>query len=667
MTRKPFLSRLHRWILALSVFFLLIMMLARLGMYLYFRSTSISEHAFWPVMWMGLRYDMREICIMAVLMLLVGAIPWVHPFRTVAGRRFAYFIWLLAIIVFAFFYVIDVAHFAYLHTRLNAHVLDFLENPITSLGMMWETYHVIWILIGMIVFVWLCFRYVQYTHQQIEAQPEIERRGRWWRSILFFLFFGGWVFGRIGQFPLRWSDAFSLRSDFNAQIALNPFQSFFSTLAFRNSTFDIEKARHYYPMMAAYLHVDHPDSIHLNYERYFPEDTTRPALHPNIVLVICESFSGYKSSLWGNPLHTTPFIDSIAQLGIFFDHFFTPSFGTARGVWATITGLPDVEVHRTASRNPQIVDQHTIINAFKGYKKFYFIGGSTSWANIRGLLDNNIDSVRIYEEKDYSSPRLDVWGISDKDLFLEANKVLRRQQQPFFAIIQTSDNHRPYSIPEEDLKYFHKVDYPIDTLKKYGFFSNEELNAFRYFDFCVKTFIDTASKEAYFRHTIFAFIGDHGINGDAGNIFPRAWTDQRLTSEHVPFIIFAPALLKPERHSMIASQVDVLPTLAGLANVSYHDYTLGRDLLHLADTMQNMAFIIERDNDQMGILNSHYYLKQSIHHPDEYQFVSIVNNDPIPHNAYTDSVLQAMRQWLYAFYETARYMTYHNQKQKLVH
>ncbi|MBX6380500.1 MAG: sulfatase-like hydrolase/transferase [Thermoflavifilum aggregans] len=667
MKGKPLFSRLQRWIFALSIFFLVIMSLARLAMYLYFRHISIGEHQFPAVMWMGIRYDMREIGIMAVLMILLSAVPFLHPFYSRFGRKFHFALWFIALIVFSVFYTVDAAHFAYLHVRLNAHVLEFLQNPLTSLGMIWETYPVIWMLVAIIVFVFLCFQYIRYTFYKIAAQPEVEKRFRWVRSVILFLFFGGWIFGRIGQFPLRWSDAFTLKGDFNAQIALNPFQSFFSTLAFRNSTFDTEKARYYYPMMAAYLGVDHPDSVHLNYERYFPEDTTRPAWHPNIVLVICESFSGYKSSLWGNPLNTTPFIDSIAQHGIFFDHCFTPSFGTARGVWAVITGLPDVEVHKTASRNPQIVDQHTIINAFKGYRRFYFIGGSTSWANIRGLLDNNIDSVHIYEEKDYSAPRLDVWGISDKNLFLEANKILRTQTRPFFAIIQTSDNHRPYSIPDEDLRYFHKVNYPIDTLKKYGFFSNEEFNAFRYFDFCVKTFLDTASREPYFRNTIFAFIGDHGINGDAGNMFPRAWTDQRLTSEHVPFIIYAPALLKPERHSMIASQVDVLPTLAGLANVSYHDFTLGRDLLHLQDTMHNMAFIIERDNDQMGLVNNAYYLKQSIHQPNQYQFVSILNNNPIPQNAYTDSVFRAMRTWMYAFYETARYMTYHNKKQRDVH
>ncbi len=87
------------------------------------------------------------------------------------------------------------------------------------------------------------------------------------------------------------------------------------------------------------------------------------------------------------------------EKGIFFDQCFTPSYGTARGVWAVLTGIPDVgQANSTTSRNPAAVNQHTIINDFAGYEKFYFIGGSASWANIRGLLTDNIQGLHLYEQ-----------------------------------------------------------------------------------------------------------------------------------------------------------------------------------------------------------------------------------------------------------------------------
>ncbi len=99
--------------------------------------------------------------------------------------------------------------------------------------------------------------------------------------------------------------------------------------------------------------------------------------------------------------------------------------------------------------------QHTIINNFEEYDKMYFLGGSPEFNNFQGLL-KNIDGLQMHAEGTFRSPKMNVWGISDKNLFLEANKVFKKQQKPFFAIIQTADNHRPFMIPPED-RDFEKV------------------------------------------------------------------------------------------------------------------------------------------------------------------------------------------------------------------
>jgi phosphoglycerol transferase MdoB-like AlkP superfamily enzyme len=134
----------------------------------------------------------------------------------------------------------------------------------------------------------------------------------------------------------------------------------------------------------------------------------------------------------GNPLNTTPYFNELCKQGVFFKNCFSPAYGTARGVWAIITGIPDVTTNKTASRNPNLVDQQTVLNDIKGYEKFYFIGGSASWANIRGLLTGNINNLHLYEQEDYRSAKVDVWGISDKNLFLEASRILKKETTPFY-------------------------------------------------------------------------------------------------------------------------------------------------------------------------------------------------------------------------------------------
>jgi phosphoglycerol transferase MdoB-like AlkP superfamily enzyme len=256
--------------------------------------------------------------------------------------------------------------------------------------------------------------------------------------------------------------------------------------------------------MVDFLQVDKPDAKKLNYTRHVNIKSTDK--RPNIVLILVESYASYKTSMSGNPLDPTPYTNKMAKEGIYFPNYFTPSTGTARSVFTMITSMPDVELKGTSSRNPLIVDQHTVMNEFKGYEKFYFIGGSASWGNIRGVLSKNIDGLHLYEEEDYSSPRNDVWGVSDIDLFREADSVLKEQKKPFFAIIQTSGDHRPYTIPKET--YGFELKHPGDEkVKRYGFDNEKEYNAYRLMDYSIGHFIEEAKKSGYADNTIFAFWG----------------------------------------------------------------------------------------------------------------------------------------------------------------
>ncbi|HET7117725.1 MAG TPA: LTA synthase family protein, partial [Hanamia sp.] len=481
-------------------------------------------------------------------------------------------------------------------------------------------------------------------------------------GFVFALLLGLGVFGKLGQYPLRWSDAFVFDNNFKANLSLNPVQSFLSTLKFANSNYDIKLVKKYYPLMVQYLNVPDPDTATLNYQRIHKVPV--PYNPPNVVVVICESFSAYKSSMWGNPLNATPYFNDLCNHGIFFDRCFTPSYGTARGVWAVVTGIPDVEYPTTSSRNPAYVDQHSIINDYKGYQKFYFIGGSSSWANIRGLLTNNLDGLHLYEEGDYKSKAIDVWGISDKNLFLEADKVLKKQTHPFFAVIQTADNHRPYTIPEEERKEFVLKNYPLDTLKKYGFQSNEELNAFRYTDFSFEKFIETAKKESYFKNTIFVFVGDHGIRGDAGDMFPKAWEIDGLTTQNVPLLFYSPALLTPQRIHKTCSQLDLIPSVSSLAQVSFTNTTLGKDLFDTAQNnvrFKNSAFLFDPEIKQIGIVTDDYVYIHNLLSGTE-DFRSSKDNLPLPETAEITADKKSLQDLTQAYYETARYMLLNNKK-----
>lgn len=655
------IPRILRWVFSVMVLFLVLMSIYRLYFFFHYRPENrpFSGSAFI----LGLRYDARLVSVLGLAMLILCAIPPLNPFKRPGAKKLWTVLLSIVFIACLFFYGADFYHYDYLHQRLNASVLNYLQDAGISASMMWETYPLIKITLLFIVLV-LLFSWFQSRQIKEFQQKKAGSRNKMNTVfyVLFVLILGAFTFGKLGQYPLRWSDAFVFSDDFKSSTALNPFQSFLSTLSFKNSGYDIKKVKESYPLMAKYLDVKNPDSIKLNYERTFSFADT-PVIRPNVVVVICESFSAYKSSMYGNKLNTTPYFNELCNNGVFFQRCFTPAFGTARGVWAVITGTPDVEPTKTASRNPSAVDQHTIINDFKAHDKFYFLGGSTTWANIRGLLNNNIDGLSIYEQDNFKAQKEDVWGISDKNLFLEANKILSKESKPFFAVIQTADNHRPYTIPNEDLDEFKKVNYPDDTLKKYGFDNNGQLNAFRYTDFTFMKFIEAAKKEKYFNNTIFVFVGDHGLHGDAGDLFPQSFTKQGILSEHVPLLFYSPALLKPQKIMNVCSQLDILPSLAGLTRQAYTNNTFGRNLFDSTDQQQRYAFIADPDRSTIGVVSDDYYWFRSLK-TGEKDFVSVKNNDAIPQNAATDSLKQQMSTLSEAWYQTARYLLLNNKKKK---
>lgn len=649
-----------QWLFACGTLFLLLMTLLRVVFLNVF--TPPSGNAPLPyaaTFFMGLRFDARVVAVICLLLFLAGLVPALNGFRSHSGKRFAFTVWFLFILLAGIFYAVDFANYAYLNERLNAGLLNYVADARTSAHMMWETYPVIRILIALSAALLLLLYVVRLLfkrHAKGENAPD--KKSRILYGTGFFLFLAFLIFGSIGQYPLRWSDAFSLGNDYASNISLNPFQSFFSSLQFRKSTYEPDKVREAYPLMVEYLGISQPDSQKLNYTRTVKPDST-PAQPPNVVIVICESFSAYKSSMYGNPLNTTPYFAKLCREGIFFNRCFTPSYGTARGVWTTITGIPDVTLSKTSSRNPAAVNQHTIMNDFKGYEKFYMIGGSLSWANIRGILTNNIQDLHIYEQDDYDAAKVDVWGVSDKNLFLSANKILAKQQKPFIAVVQTADNHRPYTIPDEDKKAFTILNPPADSLKHYGFESADEYNAFRYTDFCYREFIEAAKKEAYFNSTIFVFVGDHGIGGDAGNMFPKAWT-QELTSMHVPLLFYAPALFAHQEYSFPVTQCDVLPAVAGLCNIAYTNTTLGRDILSPAVQQHpeiQAAFIYNPDKRRIGIVKDTAFYSYGIPGKLNEQVWSTAGNSILPWNTGEKNQYYQLTE---AYYQTARYMLLNN-------
>lgn len=646
-----------QWIIKLFIIYLCIFTAFRIATVICFKPGNIGVLELGPAFWLGLKYDLRWIAIILLPIAVLSLYPRLSPFYSERNKKiWTIYLGILTLLVL-FFYGADFGQFAYINARLNADALIFAEDPKESLQMVWQSYPIVWILLGLagavVMMTWMFRRmHIDVEEKNINIHKFSYRR-RWHAAALLLL--AWFVYGFLTVKPLNFFRAFGLNDEFKSNLALNPLQNFFTTLRFRKADHN-NKAAEYYGTIAKFLQLQNNNSGQNPYARLIQPGSKALESQPNIVVVICESFSMYKSSMSGNPLNSTPYFNSMCNDGIFFERCFTPSFGTARGVFAILTGIPDVQLSKFSTRNKESVKQRTIVNNFEGYEKFYFLGGRSQFNNFKGLFEN-IDSLHVYEEGDYKAANLNVWGISDKNLFLEANDVLAKQQKPFFAFIQTADNHRPFDIPEEDTDFKREL-IPDEELVKYGFESLKEYHAFAYTDYCIKKFMEAAKNSPYFKNTIFVFTGDHGVEGNAIAIYPQAWTEQRLSDEHVPLLFYAPALLTPQKRTEAVSQIDILPTVAGMLQQPYLNTTLGRDLLD-TNKKEDAAFIIYHAPGWIGVVNNDYYFRKNIRIKKE-ELVPVRNNLPVLNNVQEDSIKAHLSQLTSAIYETARWMLINN-------
>ncbi|MFM7672562.1 MAG: LTA synthase family protein [Bacteroidota bacterium] len=648
-----------RWVLQVGGIFLLLFTLFRLSVWVAFRPDGWSFVDALPSFMWGLRYDLRWIAgILLPITLFSIRAKWSPFYSALTKLIWTTYLALVTLVVF-FFFSAGFGSFSYNQTPLDAGAMNFVEDFRISITMIWETYPLLWMLAGLIVAVWLLRWMYHRVHWQVVSRTDgkgIAHQRAYFliASLLLALLIHGSFTAR----PLRRDDCFQLPSSFAAYLAVNPLQNFATTWRLRQvPELDIPTVRRAMPVVRKWMGLSNVRGEGLR--RLVAPRSDAWESKPNIVLVQCESFSMYKSSMSGNALNATPFFDSLSRQGIFFDHCFAPHFSTARALFAILSGIPDVQFYRFSSRNPATVSQRMLIDQLEGYSKHYFLSGSPEFNNFEGILAN-IRGLQMHTGDFFKGERLNVWGVSDRDLLLQSLDEMQKQSGPFFAYIQTAGNHRPFqkSIPSDD-SLFRRVEFPIDTLLKYGYESNDELNAFRYSDHAIRQFMEAARTRPFFANTVFVFVGDHGMAGNARSVYPPLWTEQRLTDQHVPLLFYAPHLLEPKRRSEVVSQIDILPTLFGRLNQSFEHATLGRDLL-APDKKNDYAFLTNTA-DRIGMITNDFYFTRQVNSNEEL-LIPLRSSSDLLSKPVQDSVRAELSKITQAYADVARFLLFHNKK-----
>lgn len=196
----------------------------------------------------------------------------------------------------------------------------------------------------------------------------------------------------------------------------------------------------------------------------------------------------------------------------------------------------------------------------QGYSPTFVYGGYGTFDNMNAFFGSN--GYRVIDRTDFDTPKFsNIWGVSDEDLFRNALAEYDRQQargERIFSVIMTTSNHKPFTFPGG-----------VAGVKPSG--GGREAGV-RYADYALGRFIDALQQRSYSEDTLVVVVADHGAR-----VYGRE--DIPLPTYAIPFLVYSPRHIPPQRVAAPVSQLDVAPTVLGLLNFTYDSTFFGRDAL----------------------------------------------------------------------------------------
>ncbi len=294
----------------------------------------------------------------------------------------------------------------------------------------------------------------------------------------------------------------------------------------------------------------------------------------NVVVVVEESLSAEYLGAFGNKKGLTPNLDRLAKESVFFTNMHATGTRTDRGLEAISLSIPPTPGRSMLKRkdNEDLFSWSALMKGL-GYDTKFLYGGYGYFDNMNYFFSHNgVD--HIIDRADFTKSEIifeNAWGVSDEDLFRKSLSEFRKSyesRKPFFGLIMTTSNHRPYTYPEG------RIDIPSHSGRK---------GAVKYADYAIGKFLQDAAKEPWFRDTIFVFVADHCASSAGKSSLP-------VKHYEIPLFIFSPSQLAPQPIDKLASQIDIAPTVMGMLNISYNSRFFGKDILRMSPD-QERAFI----------------------------------------------------------------------------
>lgn len=312
-----------------------------------------------------------------------------------------------------------------------------------------------------------------------------------------------------------------------------------------------------------------------------PFNRSRPQ---NIVIFLQESMGAVDvGCLKGPPI--TPNLCRLKDEGLWLSNLYATGTRTVRGIEAVVSGfLPTsaVGVVKLGKARKHFFTAASLLKKH-GYATDFIYGGMSNFDEMKSFfLGNGFDT--IHDQPTFKDPAfLGTWGVSDEDLVRKANDVfVAHGDKPFFAVMLSTSNHLPYEFPDGRITLYEE---PKQT----------HFNAIKYADYAIGLFFELAKKEAYYKDTIFLVVADHNSHVRGNEHVP-------VSKFHIPGFIIGPDVPAMEL-KLLASQIDLLPTLLHYSGLDTTHPMIGRNLMQLPPETVGRSFMQFASNNAYRVGN----------------------------------------------------------------
>ncbi len=560
----------------------------------------------------GFQFDFATVPIFILPALLL---PFVRHNIRLRALRFLLWLWYALLVMVlaasAFNFSVNAKHlgwefFAYLGNFLHLYAGVFVERPLVAVSYLL-------FLPAAAGAAWIFTRYQAIKESAAGAQSEGERGSAmrsssraWIRKItpavvaesLFLVFVFLALRGGIQKSPLRPGDAMRAGTPFLNNVPLN---GLFTIL---HDSGDDTDFRTYFPpeenvrFVKGLLENGDPYlSGKYPLLRWMPARPGKAGVSPNFILVILESFtSKYLEPNGGDP-RIAPHFSRLMREGQYFARCSSTGGRSANGIFAMLTGVPD-RAGRTILRSSQIQNRFggiPLLLKRKGYASFFVHGGDLAFDHLDTFLphigfEKSLGHAAI--EASGCCGKGDLWGFHDDAAFETVIRLADESRVPFFGTVFTQNTHHPYLLPDNRYAIF-GPDVP----------RRDFLNAYHYTDAALGRFLARAAKSPWFANTVFVFVADHADHAGLNYMEDR----------EVPLLVYAPGRIAPERRTDVASQLDVLPTVLGLAGGGFPYASTGRDLFRVGGRKAFAFFAGGSETDVVGWAEEDVYFAKWLH------------------------------------------------------